>query len=187
MIIFGTSGTVERFSVILEGLCRAVAARIAGRAMSAAVIVLVWQRIRQVERRLLGMLARFRAGRLRIGRAAGVRTGLGRRSGGSAGLPRGFGWLLALVPHEAAGFAGQLRVVLAEPEMAALIAAAPQARRVLGPLCRMLGIEAEVIAVAAGASAAAGAVVAYWDVDGDGGRPGVRSAVVSGSAERCRS
>jgi len=56
------------------------------------------------------------------------------------GLPRGFGWLLPLVPQEAAGFASQLRVVLAEAEMVALLQASPQARRELRPLCRMLGI-----------------------------------------------
>ena len=49
---------------------------------------------------------------------------------------------MPLVPGEAACFAGQIRGLLAEPEMAGLIAASPQARRVLGPLCRMLGIEA---------------------------------------------
>ncbi len=51
-----------------------------------------------------------------------------------------------MVPCEAACFAGQLRTVLAEPEMVALLEASPQARRALAPLCRMLGIEASVIA-----------------------------------------
>ena len=61
-------------------------------------------------------------------------------------LPRSFGWLLPLVPTEAACRATQLRAVLAEPEMVALIAAAPQATRLLRPLCRMLGLEPALLA-----------------------------------------
>jgi len=49
------------------------------------------------------------------------------------------------VPHQAAGFASQLRHMLGEPEMIALLQASAQARRVLTPLCRMLGIEAELL------------------------------------------
>jgi hypothetical protein len=65
---------------------------------------------------------------------------------GETKLPRRFAWLLALVPCDAAAYASQLRVLLAEPEMMALLAASAQARRVLAPLCRMLGIEASVLA-----------------------------------------
>jgi len=60
-------------------------------------------------------------------------------------LPRRFGWLLPLVPCEAANRASQLRHLLGEPEMQALLGASPQARRVLAPLCRMLGIEAALL------------------------------------------
>jgi hypothetical protein len=56
-------------------------------------------------------------------------------------LPVRFGWLLPLVPADAACFGGQIAAVLAEPEMVALLEASPQARRVLRPLCRMLAVE----------------------------------------------
>ena len=164
-----TLTVAERIALILEGLGRAVAARIAPRgangAMAAAMIVLVWTRVRRVEARILGLLARFQAGRLQV--AVGKRAGRG--GGGarvaSARLPCGFAWLLPMVPCDAACFAGQLRTVLAEPELVALLDAAPQAARILGPLCRMLGIERSVLrvratarparAVETGASAAA--------------------------------
>lgn len=130
----------------LEGLGRAVAGRLAAGIMNAAMILLIWQRVRNVDRRIRGLLARFQAGRLVVltapRRVGLVQAGRVRR----AGLPLRFGWLLPLVPGEAACFAGQIRGVLAEPEMAALLAAAPQARRVLGPLCRMLGIEVPTLA-----------------------------------------
>jgi hypothetical protein len=51
-------------------------------------------------------------------------------------LPRRFG---------AAQFGGQLRHLLGDPEMMALIAASPRMRRTLRPLLWMLGIEASLI------------------------------------------
>jgi hypothetical protein len=53
-------------------------------------------------------------------------------------LPRGQAWVIRLVPATAAA-ASQLRALLAEPEMAAL-AQAPPMRRLLRPLCQMLGV-----------------------------------------------
>lgn len=53
-------------------------------------------------------------------------------------LPRRLGWLPGLVP-EILGFAGNLRLMLAEPEMEALIAADPRVGRILRPLCHLLG------------------------------------------------
>jgi hypothetical protein len=46
---------------------------------------------------------------------------------------------MRLVP-EAACFGGQLRHLLSDPEMAALLRAAPQAGRLLRPLCRILAV-----------------------------------------------
>ena len=152
LILFMTSSqtltTADRFTVILNGLCRAVAARIAGGALAPAMIVLIWTRLKRAERQVVDLLTRFRDGRLRVvtgSRRAGGGGG-GVRSQMPATLPRGFAWLIPLVPQWAAGYASQLRVVLAEPEMVALIAAAPQARRALRPMCRMLGIEPEMLA-----------------------------------------
>ncbi len=149
-----TLSVADRMALTLDGLGQAVAARILGGAMQAVMILLVWRRLRRIEGQIRGLLARFRAGRLWVRRVSpgGVRGAHG--GSGPALLPRGFGWLLALVPQEAACFAGQMRGVLAEPEMVALLAAAPQARRVLAPLCRMLGIETAVLVSAEVASGA---------------------------------
>ena len=108
------------------------------------------------------------------------------RAGRTAGarLPVGFGWLLALVPQEAAGFAGQVRTLLAEPEMVALLAASPQARRVLKPLCRMLGVEASLLEPAAVVRCEAGASVAPEVAEGGwvGADPGGVSPVPRATA-----
>jgi len=153
----------DRVSQTLDGLCRAVAARIApgiaGWAMQAVMIRLVWIRVRRAEQRITVLLARFRAGKLPVVRRTGERGAavasptrlLPRGStaklprGSTAKLPRGFAWLLPMVPSEAACFAGQLRVMLGEAEMVGLLAASAQARRVLAPVCRMLGIDAELL------------------------------------------
>jgi hypothetical protein len=140
-----TPSLSDRFSMILDGLHRAVAARVAGGAMAVALIWLVCGRVRLVERRILGLLARFRAGRLgvRVGRSGG---GGGRgRVAGTQRLSGRFGWLLPMVPCAAAGFGSQLRHLLEEPEMRGLLAQSRQARLVLAPLCRMLGIEAALL------------------------------------------
>ncbi len=143
MEILASLTIADRIALTLAGLGRAVAARIAGGAMAAAMILLVWRRIRRVDGQIRGLMERYRAGTLRVlvQSEARSRVGVGRARAVSDRLPQRFGWLLPLVPYEAAGFASQLRAQLVEPEMVALLDAAPQARRVLGPLCRMLGIE----------------------------------------------
>jgi hypothetical protein len=148
--------TVDRIAAALEGLCRAVAARIAGGALPAALIVLVWGRVQRAKRDISRLLARFQAQawiRRRPALPAGPvqrgSVGLGRGDRQilvrPVALPRGFAWLLPLVPGEAACFAGQVQAVLGDADMVALLAASPQARRVMRPICRMLGIDASVL------------------------------------------
>ncbi|MCC6718909.1 MAG: hypothetical protein IT555_13580 [Acetobacteraceae bacterium] len=56
-------------------------------------------------------------------------------------LPTRDAWLIRLV-QPTAQFAGQIEVFLADPDTRALLAAAPQAGRLLRPLCRALGFPA---------------------------------------------
>jgi hypothetical protein len=146
----------RRIFDIVGALCLAVGNAIRPGFIQATMAMLVCRRIMRVRGLLLGLEARFLAGTLKScpGRGAGrvVPAGLvasvdlglpvvPRRVGClPAGVPRRFAWLCVLVPGEAACFAGQLRVVLAEPGMAALLAACPQAVRIVRPLCWMLGI-----------------------------------------------
>lgn len=99
-----------------------------------------------LETRFLAGCLRRRVARLVVADAvADAVAGAGaverRAAVGQERMPRRFAWLYPLVPADAACYAGYMRVVLAEPEMQALLAACPQAVRALGPLCRMLGIE----------------------------------------------
>ena len=54
--------------------------------------------------------------------------------------PREFSWLATLMAHHATCYTGQLELLLAEPQMVALLTASPQAARLLRPMCRMLGV-----------------------------------------------
>jgi hypothetical protein len=54
-------------------------------------------------------------------------------------LPRRFGWLVRLSPN-VGGLSSSLRNLLTTDEIATLLADAPQAARILRPLCNMLGI-----------------------------------------------
>jgi hypothetical protein len=135
----------DRFALSIDGLCKAVAARSFRGMLAGALIILIWSRIRKIEVLFQAVAKRVLAGvadRKSFGRKVGARVGLplaGR------GLPLRFGWLLQLVPHEAGCFASQIETVLGEAEMVAVLSASPRARRVLAPLCRMLGIAPGVL------------------------------------------
>ncbi len=126
----------QRLALIIEGLRRAVAAQIAGRRLAGPFIILICSRLG----RLAGLAARVSAGTAGPRRRAASRQPSKRPRPTYQRLPRRFAWLLPLVPGEAAAYGSQLQHLLADPEMAALIAAAPQAGRILRPLCRMLGV-----------------------------------------------
>jgi hypothetical protein len=162
------STPADRFALIVEGLCRVVAARHA-RGLAGPMIILIWTRLRRAGTRFASLLARFEAGTLPAfarprrraacrasacsadpgedGRGAEMERGsppqggsATRSRGAGPRLPRGVAWLLRLAP-ETAGYASQLQYFLADPEVAALLAAAPRMARALRPLCRMLGVE----------------------------------------------
>jgi len=60
-------------------------------------------------------------------------------------LPRRFGWLVRAASYHAAGYGSQLQTVLGQPEMVALLMAAPQAERILRPVCRMLAVDCALL------------------------------------------
>ena len=135
----------DRFARVIDGLCRAIAARGAGGGLAGALTLLLWGYLRRKAARLAGHAARIEAGAPPAASRARRRPASPRpppprsRPRLRQRLPEGFAWLVRVVP-EAAGYGSQLQHLLSDPDMAALIAAAPQMRRHLRPLCRMLGI-----------------------------------------------
>lgn len=155
-----------RFAVVIEALCNAVAGRISSGVISAALIVLIWRRLRRINGQVMALIGRIQAGRIRAGtlRFGPVapedvvpgdvvpRTWV--RPPGLP-LPRRFGWLLLVVPETAANLASQMRGVLADPAFGLLLAATPRMGKLLQPLCWMLGIEVSVLAPGAGVATVA--------------------------------
>jgi hypothetical protein len=138
----------DRLALIIEGLCQTVAARGPKAGAAVPLIVLVWGRLRRLSARFARLAAAVRDGRLSSPRLrSSPRAGSDARpatprppSLPQPRLPRGFGWLLRLVPGSAV-YGSQIEHWLADPELASLLKEAPQAGRILRPLCRMLAIQ----------------------------------------------
>ena len=105
--------------------------------------ILLYNRTGRIFGQLERMLVRFRAGKLRIGMR---RESASRQNGAMAGRgpapPRRFGWIVDVGGYRAVGYRSQLvHLLTTEPEMATMLETFPQARRVLRPLLRALGVE----------------------------------------------
>jgi hypothetical protein len=134
-------------TLLVTGLRQAAAARASRDHAVAPLVMLLWTRLARLTARFDALVARLTAGhpaapaRQRTRPASTAPA----RKAPAAGLrlPRGQAWLIRLLPGEAACFGGQLQALLADPQMAALLAAAPEAGRILRPLCRLLAIAPE--------------------------------------------
>ena len=126
----------DRFAVIIESLYRATMQTSRG-PMVAPLILLICARLRRITARFAALAARYAAGTLRPLRTPATEP---RATGPHLPpprdpLPRGYAWLIRLVPG-AASYGSQLQYLLSQPEMAALIAAVPRMATLLRPLCR---------------------------------------------------
>jgi hypothetical protein len=127
------------FTTVLTGLQAAIAVVAARERSLTVLLVAVWGRIGRISTRLERLIALWRAGilpapRVRRGRVPGTPV-----SKPVSAFPSTPAWLLIAV-REAAPFGTRLETLLSEAECEAFLAAAPQARRLLRPLCRMLGV-----------------------------------------------
>ncbi len=126
------------FTTILSDLQAAIAVVAARDRALTVLLVAVWGRIGRMRGRLERLIARWRAGTLpapRKSRAGEVRGAPGIR----IAFPTAPAWLLVRVRTAVAARA-QVEHLLSQAEYVAFLAAVPQARRILRPLCRMLGI-----------------------------------------------
>jgi len=108
-----------------------------------AFIDLVWRYVLSLSVRLDRLVTRWKNGTLPAPRAPQPgRTRKARTAPPRFPLPRHPGWLVRRMPATGIGvFGGQLAHLLAtDTELRDFLKAAPQARRLLGPVCRMFGI-----------------------------------------------
>ena len=127
------------FTALLTALQAAIAVVAARERTLTVLLVAVWGRIGRIGTRLERLIALWRAGMLPAPRVFRGRVAGAAVTRPEAALPATPAWLLVAV-REAAPFGARLEELLSEAECAAFLAAAPQARRLLKPLCRMLGI-----------------------------------------------
>ena len=130
----------RRFRALIDTLCDAVARRGAAGAFgpeSGALTILLWTRLR----RYAALLRRLCDNQVPAPRPRPA-SRRPRRPVDRArlALPRRTAWLLAPVP-EAIAAAGQLRALLADPELQRRIGEEPRLGRILRPLCRCLGVK----------------------------------------------
>ena len=126
------------FSFLLTQLQAAVAVVSARERHLTVLLVAVWGRIGRMGVRLERLIALWRAGMLptpRTSRAGEKRD----RVRAPDIVPRAPAWLVTAV-REAAPMGIYLEHLLTQEECVAFLAAVPQARRILRPLCRMLGV-----------------------------------------------
>jgi len=114
--------------------------------LSQVLVMLVYRRLGAICGRMERLVVRFQAGQLRRFAARASVAGRMAEDGPPRIVPmqvwpRQFGWLVRLASYHAAGYGCQLREILVQPEMVELLLAAPQAARILRPVCRMLAVE----------------------------------------------
>ena len=127
------------FTSVLTALQAAIAVVAARERSLTALLVAVWGRIGRIGTRLERLIALWRAGMLPAPRAWHGRVPGPPAIRALSDFPATPAWLLVAV-REAAPFATRLESILTEAECEAFLAAVPQARRLLRPLCRMLGV-----------------------------------------------
>ena len=136
----------QRLTLVVQALRAAIAAHAARDRAAVAVAWLVWPYLNRLAHRFAALAARVQAGKGVVApttrlRAAAEVPRLQAPRPRPPGLPQGFAWLARFAPG-ILPLRSQVCHLLGDPELAALLAAAPQAGRILRPLCRMLGIEA---------------------------------------------
>ncbi len=131
-----TSSVAAKFAQMIETLRVIVPKFIAKDRNAGPLIILIWSHLGRLGREFAALAARAEAGTLRAAsRRRPIAPGVGTRRAGTAPVPSGvptkFAWLGDMM-WETRIFGGYLsQMVLNDPEMAALIAACPQAGRIV--------------------------------------------------------
>jgi hypothetical protein len=146
MSLFGPPSAPDRFATILNGCGKALGLEFHVRWSDAPLYWLIWGRLQGAIRRFVSLACRFREGRLKPPRprpAARAEDQPARVRKADKFPRRREGWVVHLGGHHVAAYRSQLEWFLAhDAEVARLMAADPyRMRRILRPLCHMLGAQ----------------------------------------------
>ena len=136
---------VERLAILVRILCGAIGGQILGRVfwgrIPAPLALLLTERLKTIRDRFASLAARIVAGTYTARRYAPRPTQIAAKPPRETPFRQKFGWLGPLLP-EAAQHRSHLLALFQEPEMLALIAAAPAPMaRLLRPLFWMLKLQ----------------------------------------------
>jgi hypothetical protein len=139
-------GITAHLASILGNLAALIARAFLKHPVHVVHIVPLWNYIGRIARRFTRTMDRLAEGKLRAHTPRPNRTpATAAQPRKPRGYPTTHAWLRATLAHEANAYGSQLAHLLDQPETKALLAAAPQAARLLRPLCRYLGIEPDAI------------------------------------------
>jgi hypothetical protein len=131
---------VARLFLILRNLRDGLAIRGAKEHATGPLVLLICKRLTRMYARVENLVAAIREGRLPTPPAQRPRSRREPRPPKALHLPRGFGWMLRMAP-ETRQTGGQVQFWMADPELAELVAKAPQLGRTLRWLCQAMQIE----------------------------------------------
>ena len=126
------------FSAILTGMRAALAPHVDRDRTRTPILILAMNRINRAAQRFQALFTRWQSNTLPTPRPA--RAARASEPRPKPYFPTGRAWLAGATDHHVRGRASQLQHLLAHPDMAEFLAAAPQAGRILRPLCHMLGV-----------------------------------------------
>ena len=137
----GATALADRFAFSIGFLLNALAAEMRRRGIRGPLEAAILLRIFVLWKRLRVVLAKWRDGTLRPPRPRVAREGAApeRPPRPPSLLPRGRGWLKRLLP-DIAHHMNALLHPLTDPELAEIVAKAPQVGRILRPLWHLLGL-----------------------------------------------
>lgn len=137
-ILPAASSVADRFTDIIDILCRIVPKLIARDRSAGPLILLIHAHLRRMAVRFAAIAVRAQAGVSRTPRGGTARHASSPRT--PRVLPCGYAWLIRVFQETAYGGGLLQHLVLNDPEMAALLATSPQAGRIVRSLFWMLGI-----------------------------------------------
>ena len=129
----------RRFTTIMASLVALIARAFLRNPRLLPLIVPLYNRLNRAARRFSTLMARVAANKYPT-----PRTPTGEKRAGTRKpkppIPTKHAWLILAIPYEAACFAGQLELLLAEHGVAELLAAVPTVQRILNPIRHALSL-----------------------------------------------